>query len=116
MNQEHLAQWKRAVNSSPSTKRASRRRPRRKPRIGSLCTGYGGLDMAAQAVFGGRLTWCADNDRHVSVVLRARFPQVPNLGDLTRIDWKQIDPVDILCAGFPCQDISYAGLGAGIKH
>ena len=84
--------------------------------IGSLCTGYGGLDMAVMAVLGGRLTWCSDNDRHVSRILAARFPDVPNLGDLTQIDWKQVKPVDVLCAGFPCQDISYAGRGAGIKR
>lgn len=85
-------------------------------RIGSLCTGYGGLDMAVQAVFSGRLAWCADNDRDVSTVLKARFSQVPNLGDLTRINWHKLRPVHILCAGFPCQDISFAGRGAGIKQ
>ena len=42
-------------------------------RIGSLCTGYGGLDIAALAVFGGRFAWCADNDKHVSTILAARL-------------------------------------------
>lgn len=86
------------------------------PRLGSLCAGYAGLDMAVSNVFGAQLAWCADNDRHVAKVLSARFPHVPNLGDLTELYWRQLPPVDILCAGFPCQDISYAGLGAGIKH
>lgn len=86
------------------------------PRLGSLCTGYGGLDMSIQAVFGARLAWCADNDRYVSTILAARHPGAPNLGDLTELDWRQVDPIDILAAGFPCQDISYAGRGAGIKH
>ena len=84
--------------------------------IGSLCTGYGGLDMAVMAVFGGRLVWCADNDRHVATILARRFPGVPNHGDLRALDWRQVEPVDIVCAGFPCQDISTAGRGAGIKR
>lgn len=84
-------------------------------RIGSLCTGYGGLDMAVATIFGGGLVWCADNDRHVAVLLQARYPNLPNLGDLTSIDWRTVEPVDIVTAGFPCQDISYSGRGAGIE-
>jgi DNA (cytosine-5)-methyltransferase 1 len=84
-------------------------------RIGSLCTGYGGLDIAALAVFGGRLAWCADNDKPVSTILAARYPDVPNLGDLTALDWHTVPTVDVLCAGFPCQDISFSGRGAGIE-
>lgn len=84
--------------------------------LASLCTGYGGLDMATMEVFGGKLAWCADNDRHVSTILAARYPGVPNLGDLTQIDWKQPEPVDILCAGFPCQDISSSGKRLGIER
>jgi DNA (cytosine-5)-methyltransferase 1 len=87
----------------------------RELRIGSLCTGYGGLDIAVLAIFGGRLTWCADNDKHVSTILAARYPDVPNLGDLTALNWNEISAVDVLCAGFPCQDISFSGRGAGIE-
>ena len=84
--------------------------------LGSLCTGYGGLDMAVEKVFGTTLAWVADNDRHVRRLLAEHHPHVPNLGDISRIDWTQLDPVDVLCAGFPCQDISFAGRGAGIAH
>jgi DNA (cytosine-5)-methyltransferase 1 len=85
-------------------------------RVGSLCTGYGGLDMAVMEVFGGALAWCADNDRHAAKLLGARYPQVSNLGDITSLDWLAVPPVDVLCAGFPCQDISIAGQGAGITR
>ncbi|WP_410171837.1 DNA cytosine methyltransferase [Amycolatopsis heterodermiae] len=91
----------------------------RKPdqlRIGSLCTGYGGLDQAVQAALGGTVVWCADNEPHVRTILSSRLPNAPNLGDLTTITWEDLPPVDVVTAGFPCQDISYAGLGAGIKH
>ncbi|MEO3780496.1 DNA (cytosine-5-)-methyltransferase [Micromonospora sp. B11E3] len=88
------------------------------PRIGSLCAGYGGLDMAVELVLGGHLTWYAETDRHASTVLAHHWPGVPNLGDIRTVDWSTVAPVDILTAGFPCQDISNAGKRAGIggKH
>jgi DNA (cytosine-5)-methyltransferase 1 len=84
------------------------------PRIGSLCTGYGGLDLAVELVLGGRLVWYAETDRHAQTVLAARWPDVPNLGDIRAVDWTGVEPVDVLTAGFPCQDISNAGKRAGI--
>jgi DNA (cytosine-5)-methyltransferase 1 len=84
-------------------------------RIGSLCTGYGGLDIAVLAVFGGKLAWCADIDKHVSVILAANYPDTPNLEDLTALDRSEVPTVDLLCAGFPCQDISFSGKGLGIE-
>ena len=89
---------------------------RRRLRLGSLCTGYGGLDMAVQQVLGARLVWVADNDRHVRELLRQHHPHVPNLGDIGTLDWTSVEPIDLLSAGFPCQDISFAGRGAGIAH
>ncbi|MEU6779312.1 DNA cytosine methyltransferase [Nonomuraea angiospora] len=82
----------------------------------SMCSGYGGLDMAVAAVLDTRLLWVADNDDAAARVLAHRFPRVPNLGDLTGIDWGTVPAPDVLTAGFPCQDLSYAGRGAGIKE
>ncbi|MTK05204.1 DNA (cytosine-5-)-methyltransferase [Micromonospora sp. CP22] len=84
------------------------------PRIGSVCSGYGGLDLAVELVLGGHLAWYAETDRHAAIVLRHHWPDVANLGDIRTVDWTRVAPVDILTAGFPCQDISNAGKRAGI--
>jgi DNA (cytosine-5)-methyltransferase 1 len=87
------------------------------PVIGSLCTGYGGLGLGVLAAFdGGRIAWCADSDPHIATILAARMPGVLNLGDVRAIDWTSVEPVEVLTAGFPCQDISAAGRRAGIEN
>lgn len=83
--------------------------------IGSLCTGYGGLDAAVQAVIPSDLAWVADPDPGAAKILTRHHPDVPNLGDITTVDWATVPAVDILTAGFPCQDISNAGKRAGIE-
>ena len=85
--------------------------PRGALTAGSLCTGYGGLDLAVMAVTGARLAWVAETDRYAAAVLAHHWPGVPNLGDVTALDWAQVPPVDLVSAGWPCQDISYAGPG-----
>lgn len=74
------------------------------PRVGSLCSGYGGLDLAVDLVLGGQVVWYADTDPHASRVLAHHWPGKPNLGDLRAVDWANVEPVDVLTAGFPCQD------------
>lgn len=82
-------------------------------RIGSVCTGYGGLDIAVQAVFGGELAWVADNDPGAALILDHHHPGVPNLGDITALDWRAVEPVDIYIGGYPCQPFSTAGKRKG---
>lgn len=84
-------------------------------RAGSLFTGVLGLDMAATAVFGTELAWACDNDSAAAKVIEHRAPDVPNLGDITAVDWDQVEPVDLLTAGWPCQPWSTAGQRKGVE-
>lgn len=79
-------------------------------RVGSLCSGIGGLDAAVCAMFDGDLVFVSEIDPGASAVLAHRFPGVPNLGDFTT---QTLPDVDVLCAGFPCQPVSQAGKRAG---
>jgi DNA (cytosine-5)-methyltransferase 1 len=82
--------------------------------VGSLCTGYGGLDDALHlAGLGGELVFVADTDRAAGLVLDRQHPGVPNLGDITVCDWSGVTRVDVLTAGFPCQPHSLAGRRRG---
>lgn len=82
-------------------------------RIGSLFSGYGGLDLAVQRVYGGEVVWYSEIDKHACTVLAARHLAVPNLGDITAVDWAAVPPIDILTGGYPCQPFSHAGKRAG---
>lgn len=84
------------------------------PTYGSLFAGSGGLTLGLKAVLGGTSVWYAENDPAARAVLALREPGIPNLGDVTTVDWASVPPVDILDGGSPCQDISMAGRRAGI--
>jgi len=83
-------------------------------KIGSLCTGYGGLDMAVEAYYGAKTVWCAEFNKYASKVIGARINK-PNLGNLKVINWDEVEPIDILTAGYPCQPFSHAGLRKGVE-
>jgi DNA (cytosine-5)-methyltransferase 1 len=84
-------------------------------RVGSLCSGYGGLDLAAEAAAGLHVehAFVAETDAAAVRVLATHHPQTPNLGDITAVDWTRVPPVDILTAGWPCQPWSLAGQRKG---
>ncbi len=84
-------------------------------KIGSLFSGYGGLDLAVNAVTGATVAWHCEWEAAPSAILEKNFPGVPNFHDVSKVDWTQVEPVDILTGGFPCQDLSLAGKRAGLK-
>ncbi|MBX3195128.1 MAG: DNA cytosine methyltransferase [Microbacteriaceae bacterium] len=84
-------------------------------RVGSLFSGYGGLDLAVEEVFNAETVWFSEINEPVARVFAHHWPDAPNLGDITNIDWRTVPPVDILCGGFPCQDVSTVGKMAGLK-
>ena len=83
-------------------------------RIGSLFSGYGGLDLAVQQVYEAEPVWHVEFDDAPSKILAHHWPNVPNLHDVTAVGWEQVEPIDILTGGFPCQDVSVAGRRAGM--
>lgn len=82
-------------------------------KVGSLFSGIGGLDLGLERA-GMTVVWQSEIDPYASKVLAKHWPTVPNLGDITTIDWSGVEPVDLICGGFPCQDISNAGRRVGI--
>lgn len=85
-------------------------------RVGSLFSGYGGLcELSVAPYLGGRVVWHSEIDPAASKVLAHHWPDTPNLGDITQIDWGAAEPVDVLTGGFPCQDVSAAGKRAGLR-
>lgn len=88
-------------------------------KIGSLFTGYGGLDMAVQNFYGGEVAWYSEIDKAACQVLTVDYPGIDNLGDITEVDWSEVLPIDILIGGYPCQPFSTAGNRKGkndVRH
>ncbi len=82
--------------------------------LGSFCTGYAGLDLAVEAVLGpAEHLWHAEFDREKSKILAAHWPTVPNLGDITAVDWAAVPAPTVVTGGFPCQPASLAGRRLG---
>ena len=81
-------------------------------RFGALFAGYGGLEDGVQSVIGGVLAWYSEHEppseknprpsQAAARIMEYHHPGVPNLGDITQIDWHKAAPVDVLTGGSPC--------------
>lgn len=84
-------------------------------KIGSLFDGSGGFPLAA-ALCGFEPAWASEVEPYPIAVTRSHFPYMIHLGDVSKVNGADIEPVDVITFGSPCQDMSIAGKRAGIKH
>ena len=84
-------------------------------KLGSLFDGSGGFPMAG-SLCGIEPAWASEVEPYPIAVTRSRFPNMKHLGDISKINGAEVEPVDIITFGSPCQDLSVAGKRAGLKH
>lgn len=81
--------------------------------VGSLFAGVGGFDLGFERC-GMRVSWQVEQDAYCRAVLARRFPYAERFEDVRDVGAHNLDAVDLVCGGFPCQDLSAAGKGAGL--
>lgn len=83
------------------------------PSFGSVFTGIGGFDLGIERA-GWKAAWQIENDRYCNRIMEGMFPDVPKHGDIRTVDTGNLGRVDLICGGFPCQDVSVAGKRKGL--
>lgn len=83
--------------------------------IGSLFSGIGGLELGLERAGLGPVLWQVEINPYARAVLAAHWPKARRFHDIQEIDSTTLAPVDLVCGGFPCQDISSAGKRAGLR-
>lgn len=81
--------------------------------FGSLFAGIGGLDLGLERA-GMVCKWQVEIDPFCQEVLAKHWPNVKRYGDITKINGSELEPVELICGGFPCQDVSNSGKREGI--
>lgn len=75
-------------------------------RVGSLFSGIGGFDLGFERC-GMRTVWQVEHDPYCQFVLHKNFPDAKRYNDVRSVSSANLDPIDVICGGFPCQDISH---------
>jgi DNA (cytosine-5)-methyltransferase 1 len=83
--------------------------------IGSLFSGIGGLELGLERAGLGPVKWQVEIDDYATAVLTKHWPDATRYRDVREVGAHNLEPVDLICGGFPCQDISSAGARAGIE-
>ncbi len=83
-------------------------------RIGSLFSGIGGLELGLERAGLGHTVWQVETNPFCRSVLSKHWPEVPRYEDVASVGVSALSPVDLICGGFPCQDVSSAGARAGL--
>jgi site-specific DNA-cytosine methylase len=84
-------------------------------KLGGLFSGIGGFELAWTRL-GGEVAWMCEWDKNARKVLEARFPGVPIYPDVRDLDPSEVEAVDVLTGGSPCQGFSVAGKRTGLEH
>ncbi len=83
-----------------------------RPTFGSLFAGIGGIDLGLERA-GWRGRWQVEYEPFCQRVLAKHWPDVTRYGDIHDVDWCEVEPVDLIAGGFPCQPVSVAGKRLG---
>ena len=78
-----------------------------------LFSGYGGFSLACQ-IYGYKTINFSEIEKHAKAVIKYRFPEVENLGDVSKIDTKKLPHIDLITGGSPCQNLSISGDRSGL--
>lgn len=82
--------------------------------FGSLFAGIGGMDLGLERA-GWKCRWQVEIDPFCQRVLAKHWPNVKRYGDIKQLTGTELEPIDAICGGFPCQDLSVAGKRTGIE-